>query len=317
MAMTDIRTVDVIIPTYKPDEGFIRCLELLGVQTYPVSHIYIINTGQEYYDALMSNRSLPHSVRAITSVMHITADEFDHGGTRRAAVERSDAEFFVMMTQDALPADETLIEKLIAPLELDDHIAVSYARQLPATGASETERYIRGFNYPSKSVVKSSQDVYTLGVKAYFCSNVCAAYRRSYYDEAGGFVNRTIFNEDMILAAGLVKKGYSISYTAEARGYHSHNYNCKQQFKRNFDLAVSQAEHPEVFGGLSSESEGKRMVKGCISHLQSRHRSYLIPGFILNCAARFMGYRLGRMYRLIPNRLRRHLSSQPSYWKQR
>lgn len=315
MTVPNSRAVDVIIPTYRPDERFIRCLELLGASSYPVSHIYIINTGEEHFEALMKNRALPASVRSITSVIHIFPEEFDHGGTRRYAVGMSDAEFFVMMTQDALPCDETLIEKLISPLILDDHIAVSYARQLPAPGANEIERYIRGFNYPPESGVKSSQDVYTLGVKAYFCSNVCAAYRRSYYDEAGGFVKKTIFNEDMILAAALMKNGYAVSYTADACVYHSHNYNCRQQFKRNFDLAVSQAQHPEVFAGVSSESEGMRMVRGCIAHLKSIHRSYLIPGFIFNCGARFLGYRLGKRYRLIPKGLRRCLSSQPSYWR--
>ena len=49
---------------------------------------------------------------------------------------------------------------------------------------------------------------------------------------------------------------YAIAYVADAKVIHSHNYNCTQQFKRNFDLAVSQADHPEVFGGIHSESEG-------------------------------------------------------------
>ena len=54
---------------------------------------------------------------------------------------------------------------------------------------------------------------------------------------------------------------YAIAYVADAKVIHSHNYNCTQQFKRNFDLAVSQADHPEVFGGIRSESEGIRLVK--------------------------------------------------------
>ncbi len=309
-----IRTADVIIPTYKPDDKLIRCLEMLGRQTYPVSHIFIINTGREFFEEFMRERTIPASVRDITDVIHIKPEEFDHGGTRRWAVLKSDADIFVMMTQDAIPCDETLIEELIKPLELDPGIAVSYARQLPAPGASETEKYVRGFNYPDKPVVKSAGDVYTLGVKTYFCSNVCAAYNRALYDEAGGFVEKTIFNEDMILAAALVKKGYSVSYTASAKVYHSHNYTCRQQFKRNFDLAVSQTSHPEVFKGISSESEGRRMVKGCIAHLRKEHKSYLIPGFILNCASRFLGYRLGKKYKVIPKGLRRKFSSQPGFW---
>ena len=69
-----------------------------------------------------------------------------------------------------------------------------------------------------------------------------------------------------------------------------------------------------VFAGVSSESEGMRMVRGCIAHLKSVHKPYLIPGFILNCGARFLGFRLGKKYKLIPKGIRRLISSQPLYW---
>ena len=120
-------SIDVIIPTYKPDERFIRLLELLGSQTRPVSKILIINTEKEYYDWFFERRSIPWSVRDITEVIHIKKEDFDHGGTRRMAVQKSNADFFVMMTQDALPYDNTLIKELTEPLLLDPRIAVSYS----------------------------------------------------------------------------------------------------------------------------------------------------------------------------------------------
>ncbi len=307
--------IDVIIPTYKPDERFLRCLELLGTQTVRPSRIIVINTEQAYYDALLKNRSLPWSVRDITEVTHIDKKDFDHGGTRRMAVLKSDADYFVMMTQDALPYDDHLIENLMAPLQIDPQIAVSYARQLAAPGARETEKYTRKFNYPAQARVKSSQDLVTLGIKTYFCSNVCAAYNRELYDEAGGFIERTIFNEDMIMAAALVRKGYSISYTPSAQVYHSHNYTCMQQFRRNFDLAVSQVEHPEVFAGISSEKEGTRLVRDCITYLRDVHKRYLIPGFVLNCGARYLGYRAGRRHKFFPKGIKRKMSANPGYWE--
>lgn len=308
-------TVDIIIPTYKPDERFLRCLELLGSQTVRPSRILIVNTEEVYYDKLLNNRSIPWNVRDITDVIHVHKEDFDHGGTRRMAVSRTEADYFVMMTQDAIPYDDKLIENLLAPLQLDRQIAVSYARQLAAPGARETEKYTRKFNYPAQPRVKSAQDLATLGIKTYFCSNACALYNRKYYDEAGGFIEHTIFNEDMIMAAGLVKLGYSIAYTPAAQVYHSHNYTCLQQFRRNFDLAVSQTQHPEVFRGISSEKEGARLVNGCIAYLKDIHKRYLIPGFILNCGARFLGYRAGRRYRLFPKALRRRMSANPGYWK--
>ncbi len=74
---------------------------------------------------------------------------------------------------------------------------------------------------------------------------------------SGGFIQNAIFNEDMIFAGkAVMEDDYAIAYVADAKVIHSHNYNCTQQFKRNFDLAVSQADRPEVFGGIHSESEG-------------------------------------------------------------
>ncbi|MCU6429181.1 glycosyltransferase family 2 protein, partial [Enterobacter sichuanensis] len=122
-------------------------------------------------------------------------------------------------------------------------------------------RYTRSFNYGDKSVVKSKEDLPVLGIKTFFCSNVCAAYRRELYAALGGFEKHTIFNEDMIMAGKMIKSGREIAYVAEAMVYHSHNYGNMMQFKRNFDLAVSQADHPQIFSMASSESEGMRMVK--------------------------------------------------------
>ena len=56
-------------------------------------------------------------------------------------------------------------------------------------------------------MVKTKEDLDRLGIKTFFCSNVCAAWRREKYLELGGFVKHTIFNEDMILAGTMIKQG--------------------------------------------------------------------------------------------------------------
>ena len=65
----------------------------------------------------------------------------------------------------------------------------------------------------------------------------------------------------MIYAAGVIQAGYAIVYEADAKVIHSHNLSPMEQFHRNFDLAVSQAEHPEIFAGLPSEGEGKMCIR--------------------------------------------------------
>ena len=57
-----------------------------------------------------------------------------------------------------------------------------------------------------------------MGIKAYFCSDVCAAYNRETYNKLGGFIKKTIFNEDMIYAGGLVKKGYKFTTVSKSGG---------------------------------------------------------------------------------------------------
>ena len=81
-----------------------------------------------------------------------------------------------------------------------------------------------------------------MGIKAFFCSDVCAMYDRKKYIEQGGFIKKTIFNEDMIMAYKFLMAGYGVYYKADACVIHSHNYSNMQQFHRNFDLGVSQAD---------------------------------------------------------------------------
>lgn len=306
-------SVDVIIPTYKPGKKLLRILEALKEQTYPVTQVILVNTEKSFYEEFAANN--PEISRYTNLVVrHITKQEFDHGGTRHLATTMSKSDIFVCMTDDAVPADGKLIEKLIEGLE-KEHVAVSYARQLANKDCSVVESYTRSFNYPEEDVVKAAEDIPRLGIKTFFCSNVCAAYWHSIYEELGGFVRHTIFNEDMIYAAGAIKKGYRIAYCAKALVYHSHNYKGKEQFHRNFDLGVSQAQHPEVFAEISSEGEGKRLVKDTTNYLKKNHLKRKIPGFYWNCGCKLIGYRLGKKYMSLPMGMVRKFSMNREYWK--
>jgi len=309
--------IDVIIPLYKPGRELFSLLDILSRQTVRIHRIILMNTEEKYFERLVYGNRLLEKYKNIIEVSHLSKREFDHGRTRRAAVNRSAADIFVMMTQDAVPDDDTLIEKLTAPLinDTDGKLAAAYARQLPDEKCSVLEQFTRMFNYPEESCVKSLNDIDRLGIKTFFCSNVCAAYRRDIYDKLGGFVRRTIFNEDMIYAAGAVKAGYSIAYVAQARVIHSHNYTCKQQFKRNFDLGVSQAEHPEIFSGVGSESEGMRLVKEATMYLGKNHMRKEIPYFYIQCFCKYAGYLLGKHYRHLPKGIILMFTANRDYWR--
>ena len=301
---------DVIIPAYRPGEEFEKLLERLSAQKYPINKILVMNTEKKFWKETWEQEY------PLVEVRHLTKEEFDHGGTRRQASELSDAEILVFMTQDAMPADRELIGALVGALAENPQAGAAYARQLPKKDCRFLEKYTRSFNYPEQSCLKTEKDVQTYGIKTYFCSNVCAAYDHRIYDEIGGFPEHAIFNEDMIYAAKAVEAGYSVAYAADAQVVHSHNYTNGQQFHRNFDLGVSQAEHPEIFAAYPSESEGKRMVKDVTVYLRSNHMSAGLPHFYMQCACKYAGYLLGKNYRRLPKKWVLAFTSNKEYWKQ-
>lgn len=309
-----MKRIDIIIPTYKPDQRFFKLIEKLTHQSVSVNRIIVMNTEQKYFDRLVYGTSFAKDYHNIV-VRHLSKREYDHGRTRNQGVRHSDADYFVMITQDAVPADEYVVERLLENLQ-KENVAVAYARQLADEKSSEEERYIRNFNYPPQSRIKDREDLDKQGIKTFFCSNVCAAYDRKIFDSLGGFVKHTIFNEDMLYAAKAVEAGYAIAYVAEAQVYHSHDYTNGQQFHRNFDLGVSQADHPEVFEKYPSESEGIRMVKGLVEHLKKKKMKRRIPHVLCQSACRYMGYLLGKNYRRLPGRLVLAMSSNKEYWMQ-
>ncbi|MGF6991059.1 rhamnosyltransferase [Lachnospiraceae bacterium PF1-21] len=295
---------DVIVPTYMPDENLGKLISRLTKQKLKPNRIIIINTESGH--ALKDYQDV--------EVVTISRNEFDHGGTRDLGMCLTKAPFVLMMTQDALPIDDLLATELLEPFK-DGAVAVAYAQQLPNADTNIIERYTRMFNYPEDSKVKSLADIDELGIKTFFCSNVCAMYKRDIYNKNGGFTKRTIFNEDMIYAGQVIKAGYKVAYQARAKVIHAHNYTGRQQLKRNFDLAVSQVDHPEVFAGIKSEQEGIKLVKRTLKYLVEQRKYKEIVPLIYKSGCKYLGYRLGKMYRHLPCFFIKHLTMNQGYWK--
>ncbi len=309
-----MQTVDVIIPTYKPDISLFTLIEDLEKQSHSPEHIIIVNTEEKYWNELKEKSGVDITAKFDNIIVrHVSKKEFDHGETRNLGVSLSNAEFFLMMTQDAFPRDKVLISSLVKSFDSDS--AAAYARQYPKSDCNLAERYSRKFNYPNEPMKKTQKDIGKLGIKTYFCSNVCAMYKREVYDKIGGFTHKTIFNEDMVYAGTACQMGYAIMYVPEAGVIHSHNYTYMQQFHRNFDLGVSQTDHPEIFGAIKSETEGKKMVRQTIEHFKNIGKPYLIPDYVIMCGFRWLGYKLGRNYKKLPRKLVIGFSMNKEYWK--
>ena len=106
-----------------------------------------------------------------------------------------------------------------------------------------------------------------------------------------------------------------MAYVAEAKVMHSHNYTGSQQFHRNFDLAVSQAQHPEVFEGVPSEGEGIRMVKATAKYLLRNGYPWKVFTLVYQSGCKYIGYFLGKRYEKLPMWLILKCTSSKKYWK--
>ena len=106
--------VDVIIPTYKPDKGFPEMIKRLEKQTLKPNRIIIMNTEEKYFEKLLYGTDFARE-HPLVEVHHLSKREFNHGGTRHLGALHSSGDIFVCMTQDALPADNRLLEELTVP----------------------------------------------------------------------------------------------------------------------------------------------------------------------------------------------------------
>ena len=60
--------IDVIIPIYKPDEGLFTLLDRLLEQSVPIHRIILMNTGREYFDALIKENEYTTWINGISTM---------------------------------------------------------------------------------------------------------------------------------------------------------------------------------------------------------------------------------------------------------
>ena len=94
--------IDVIIPTYKPGEEFVRVIRGLHNQSVKVNRVIIMNTEEAFFEGV-ANDLHEYIDEGFIEVHHISKKDFDHGNTRREGIAKSLADIFVMMTMDAVP----------------------------------------------------------------------------------------------------------------------------------------------------------------------------------------------------------------------
>jgi rhamnosyltransferase len=283
--------VGVIIPTLNAGRQFSNLISALTKGVLKPSTILVIDSGS-------TDGTIETAEKHGCKITKVNRDNFDHGTTRNLAASNIQSEFVVFLTQDATPVDENLILELIKPMQADSNIAICYGRQLPRPGAGPLERLAREFNYPAESILKTKNDIDTLGIKTFFCSNSCSAIRRSIFNKLGGFKNNVIVNEDMLFAAKAILHDYSVYYSANAKVFHSHSYSFFQTFKRYFNIGRFFGDNKGIFKRAGLKSYGGNMLKVGVRTLWQERRPHYIAALLVESIVKAAAFKLGWYYQL-------------------
>lgn len=281
------RKISVIIPVLNAEKYIKALLDALFEQTVKPDEIVVVDSESEDSTALICSQY------ANVRIIPIKRKDFDHGKTRDMALRTCDSDYILFITQDAYPKDKYYIENLLKPFKYDEKIAISSGRQIAREDATPMEKCIRNFNYPEKSSVRSKDDLEQLGIKTFFFSDVCSAYRKDIYEKVGGFEYPLKTNEDMFYAAKVIQEGYKIAYAADAKVIHSHNMTLKEQYKRNYIQGYEIERHKEILCNVSQNSEGVKLVKEVCNELIKNGHFISFVHFGFDCCARVLGSKIG------------------------
>ncbi|MBP3568951.1 MAG: glycosyltransferase [Lachnospiraceae bacterium] len=316
--------VDVIIPVCHPGKRLLLLLEKLAEQTVLPEKVYLLNveTGWKedsceelqnlIYKYFRKHKLFGHKLPLQLEIIPVKEKYYDEGGTRNIGAKHSKSPFLLFMKQDAVPADSQMIEELLWSME--HGAGVVWARHVTGPNAGVLKTYISLYDYPSKSHVRTEEDIKTYGVRAFRMSNACALYRRDIFEAQGGFEEGIISAEGSLFAARLLKAGGRVAYCAEAKVYFSEDSNWMAQFRRKFDEGVAHASFPKVFKRGSEEKDGLRYGKAVLSYLMNQKYYMEIADFVGESLYKGAGYFLGKNYRFLKKDWILKLTNNHSYW---
>jgi rhamnosyltransferase len=120
--------IKIIIPILNPPQNFFEQIIPMLLSQNIQPGILLINSGSD----------IPNGDY---DLIEIDKKDFNHANTRNHVLEYT-SDFYLFMTQDAQPYDETLIENLIKMFE-DADVVVAYAHQIPYPDADPIEIFAR------------------------------------------------------------------------------------------------------------------------------------------------------------------------------
>lgn len=228
--------VSILIPAKNPGAIFKRVIDAVLNQS----------TDWEYDVLVIDSGSKDGTVEYVKSIpaiklLEIPSHEFGHGRTRNLGISKTQGEFVVMLTHDALPTSSSWLSQLVKSIEQSDDVAGAFGRHIAySTDGPFLERDIRmhfdGFvDQPLVKLDDQERYDHDAGYRQYlhFFSDNNACIRRSVWLEIP--YPDVDFAEDQIWAKKIIEAGYKKAYANKATVYHSHHFGFIALCRRSFD----------------------------------------------------------------------------------
>jgi GT2 family glycosyltransferase len=228
-------SVTVAVPVRDGGALLAGMLRALAGQT--VSHeLLICDSGSSDGSVQLARE---HGAR----VLVIAPERFTHGGTRNLLMREAEGNHVAFLTQDAEPADEQWLERLLSGFDLAADVGIAYGPYRPRPDAAEAvrmelERWFDSLAPEGQPRVDRLSP--TDGVPL---ASLIGA--RGFYTDANGCVSRAAWErvpfrdvpyaEDRVLAIDMLRAGFAKAFVPDAAVLHSHAYTTGQELRRCFD----------------------------------------------------------------------------------
>jgi rhamnosyltransferase len=241
-------------------------------------------------------------------LVQIDPREFHHSRTRNFAAGLANGEILILLSQDAIPASEYWLSRLVANF-YDPKVGAVYGRQLPRERSVMERRDTFDVLYGAHRFVKDPARRSGLGYRFYHFSDVNAAIRKTVW-EATRFPEDMKVFEDLGIAKRMLDRGWKIVYEPEAAVFHSHDHGTLGLFRRYFDIGYT-LKLLKIWDAPGTRSSLRRdawkMLKKKLRFVADPDRR-LFAGLKAHIA-KSVGLFLGLNQDYLPLTLKRHLSA--------
>ena len=229
-------SVTVAIPVR--DGGALLAGTLAALARQSVEHeLLVCDSGSRDGSAALARS---HGAR----VLEISPSRFSHGGTRNLLMSEAHGEHVALLTQDAEPADEQWLERLLEGFELAADVGIVYGPYRPRAEAPvavrlELQRWFGSLSPEGAPRIERLRESERRLPVAEFIG------RRGFFTDANACIARDAWErvpfrevpyaEDRVLAVDMLRAGYGKAFVPRAAVLHSHDYSSSQQLRRSFD----------------------------------------------------------------------------------